>query len=45
VEWKSFCSLVKETQAMWGKAKYLTNIRVLLNHHYQSSANMNTHER
>lgn len=44
-EWKSFCALVRETQALWGKAKYLTNIRVLLNHRYQSSANMNTHER
>ena len=44
-EWKSFCALVKETQALWGKAKYSTNIRVLLNHRYQSSANMNTHER
>jgi len=44
-EWKSFCALVKETQAQWGKAKYITNVRVLLNHRYQSSSNMNTHER
>ncbi len=44
-EWKSFCSLVKETRSVWGKAKYLTNVRVLLNHRYQSSSNMNTHER
>jgi hypothetical protein len=44
-EWKSFCALVKETHSIWGKAKYLTNVRVLLNHRYQSSANMNTHER
>lgn len=44
-EWKSFCELVRETQALWGKAKYSTNIRVLLNHRYRSSTNMNTHER
>jgi hypothetical protein len=44
-EWKSFCALVKETNSIWGKAKYLTNVRVLLNHRYQSSSNMNTHER
>ncbi len=44
-EWKSFCALVGEAQAMWGKAKYSTNIRVLLNHRYQSSTNMNTHEK
>ena len=44
-EWKSFCAVVRETQAMWGKAKYSTNIRVLLNHRYQSSTNMNAHER
>ncbi len=44
-EWKTFCALVKETHSHWEKAKYSTNIKVLLNHHYQSSANMNTHER
>ena len=44
-EWKSFCALVKETHAQWSKAKYSTNVRVLLNHRYQSSTNMNTHER
>ncbi len=44
-EWKSFCAVVRETQVVWGRAKYSTNVRVLLNHHYQSSANMNTHER
>ena len=44
-EWKSFYALVKETHAQWSKAKYSTNIRVLLNHLYQSSSNMNTHER
>ncbi len=45
VEWKRFCALVKESHAQWSEAKYSTNIRVLLNHHYQSSANMNTHQR
>jgi hypothetical protein len=44
-EWKSFCALVKETHSIWGKAKYSTNVRVLLNHCYQSSSNMNTQER
>jgi hypothetical protein len=44
-EWKSFCALVKETHSIWGKAKYSTNLRVLLNHRYQSSSNMNTQER
>lgn len=44
-EWKTFSALVKKTQSSWEKAKYLMNARVLLNYRYESSANMNTHER
>ena len=44
-EWEAFCALVKETESIWRKAKYSTNVRLLLNHRYQSSVGMNTHER
>jgi hypothetical protein len=44
-EWDAFRKLVQETRVLWSKAKYTTNVRVLLNHEYQSSSNMNTHER
>jgi hypothetical protein len=44
-EWEAFCGLVKETESIWRKAKYSTNVRLLLNHSYQSSVGMNTHER
>ena len=44
-EWKSFCTLVRETHAQWGKARYSTNIGVLLNHRCQSSSNLNMRER
>jgi hypothetical protein len=44
-EWEAFCALVKETESLWSKAKYTTNIRILLNHRYESSNGMNTHER
>ena len=44
-EWNAFRKLVQETRLLWSKAKYATNVRVLLNHEYQSSSNMNTHER
>ncbi len=44
-EWESFCDLVKENESKWKEAKYSTNIRVLLNHRYESSTNMNTHKR
>jgi hypothetical protein len=44
-EWEIFCTLVKETESAWSKAKYSTNIRFILNHTYESSNGMNTHER
>jgi len=44
-EWNAFRKLVQETRALWSKAKYTTNVRVLLNHEYQSSSGMNTHAR
>lgn len=44
-EWEAFCALVKETESIWRKAKYSTNVRLLLNHRYESSVGMNTHER
>jgi len=44
-EWDSFSALVKETESLWSKARYSTNVRVLLNHLYEPSSNMNTHER
>ncbi len=44
-EWEAFCALVRETESRWSKAKYSTNIRFLLNHRYESSSGMNTHER
>jgi len=44
-EWETFCALVKESESKWRGAKYSTNIRVLLNHRYESSANINTHKR
>lgn len=44
-EWDAFRALVKETDAIWKRARYATNIRVLLNHRYESSVGMNTHER
>ena len=44
-EWQAFCSLVQETESAWSTAKYSTNIRFLLNHRYESSTGMNTHER
>ena len=44
-EWEKFCALVKETESAWSKAKYSTNIRFILNHAYESSNGMNTHER
>lgn len=43
--WESFRRLVQETRLAWSKARYETNVRVLLNHEYQSSSGMNTHER
>ena len=44
-EWDAFRKLVQETRVLWSKANYTTNVRVLLNHEYQSSSGMNTHER
>jgi hypothetical protein len=44
-DWNAFRKLVQETRLLWSKAKYATNVRVLLNHEYQSSSGMNTHER
>jgi hypothetical protein len=44
-EWETFCALVKESESEWKEAKYLTNIRLLVNHRYESSTNMNTHKR
>jgi len=44
-EWEAFCALVRETESRWSKAKYSTHIRFLLNHRYESSNGMNTHER
>jgi len=44
-EWRAFRKLVEETRLLWAKAKYSTNVRVLLNHEYQSSHDMNTHTR
>lgn len=44
-DWNAFRKLVQETRLLWSKARYTTNVRVLLNHEYQSSSNMNTHER
>jgi hypothetical protein len=44
-DWNAFRKLVQETRLLWSKAKYTTNVRVLLNHRYQSSSGMNTHER
>jgi hypothetical protein len=44
-EWETFCALVKESESKWKEAKYLTNIRLLVNHRYESSTNMNTHKR
>ena len=44
-EWNAFRKLVQETRALWSKANYTTNVRVLLNHEYQSSSGMNTHAR
>jgi hypothetical protein len=44
-EWEVFYALVNETESIWRKAKYSTNVRLLLNHRYQSSVGMNTHEK
>ena len=44
-EWEAFCALVTATEASWRPAKYATNVRLLLNHRYQSSLGMNTHDR
>ncbi len=44
-EWEAFCALVRENESLWSKAKYSTHIRFLLNHRYESSNGMNTHER
>jgi len=43
--WDAFCALVKATEASWRHAKYTTTVRLLLNHRYESSLGMNTHDR
>lgn len=43
--WEAFCALVTATERRWQDAKYTTNVRLLLNHRYQSSMGMNTHDR
>jgi len=44
-EWNAFRNLVEQARLAWSTARYETSVRVLLNHEYQSSSGMNTHER
>ena len=41
----AFVALVKRTHSDWSKARYSTHVRVLMNHRYQTSNGLNTHQR